>query len=92
MISRATPLFGNKIVSTLLMDKDVTYDHIKKGFIHLSKNMKPYDVFVLFIAGHGIDLDGNYYFIPYNLNNDGLKETLKNKVFLIINYIPCYQW
>jgi WD40 repeat protein len=79
LTNRAKPIFGSHIYSKLLMDRNVTYDHIEKGFMQFSEKMKPYDVFVLFIAGHGIDIDGDYFFIPYDLSKDGDKETLKNQ-------------
>lgn len=66
----AKPLFKN-IYSYTLFDKEATKENIKSVFekINASNN----DVFLLYIAGHGItdEYNGNYYYIPYDfINND----------------------
>lgn len=66
----AKQLFKN-IYSYTLFDKEVTKENIQSVFkkINASNN----DVFLLYIAGHGItdEYNGNYYYIPYDfINND----------------------
>jgi WD40 repeat protein/uncharacterized caspase-like protein len=49
---------------TTLTDADVTMDRLEKAFGQLASEVKPTDVFVLFVAGHGRTKDGHYYFVP----------------------------
>jgi WD40 repeat protein len=52
--------------TTTLTDAEVTRDHLGMVFAQVAAEVRPSDVFVLFIAGHGKTLDGRYYFIPYD--------------------------
>ena len=47
-----------------VVDGDVTRDHLGKVFTQLASEVRPVDVFVLFVAGHGRTKDGHYYFVP----------------------------
>ena len=64
----AKPLF-NKVHTYKLFDKEVTKDNIKKAFKDIKSTRE--DVFLLYIAGHGItdEYNGNYYYIPYDFVN-----------------------
>lgn len=61
----AKPLF-KKIYTHKLFDKYVTKENIKKAFKEINSTRE--DVFLLYIAGHGItdEYNGNYYYIPYD--------------------------
>jgi hypothetical protein len=65
------PLF-NKVHTYKLFDTKVTKETIKEMFESIQSTRD--DVFLLYIAGHGITdkYNGNYYYIPYNfeINND----------------------
>lgn len=65
------PLF-NKVHTYKLFDNKVTKKTIKEIFESIKSTRE--DVFLLYIAGHGITdkYNGNYYYIPYDfsLNND----------------------
>ena len=50
-----------------LFDDEVTKEKIQQAFDRLQGQMHPDDVFVLYVAGHGLAVDGNYYFVPWNL-------------------------
>jgi WD40 repeat protein len=67
----ATPLFREVTVHQLF-DEDVTIARLDHEFQTISTLLKPYDVFVLYFAGHGMTLDAQYYFLPYDFiyNND----------------------
>jgi WD40 repeat protein len=48
------------------VDEEATRDHIQSVFAKLVGEMKPSDVFLFFIVGHGATIDGRYYFLPYD--------------------------
>ena len=64
----AKPLF-NKVHTYKLFDNEVTKANIKKAFKDIKSTRE--DVFLLYIAGHGItdEYNGNYYYIPYDFIN-----------------------
>jgi WD40 repeat protein len=59
----AEGLYESAKVTTIL-DAEVTRDHLGAVFAQVAADVRPADVFVLFIAGHGRTLDGRYYFVP----------------------------
>jgi len=74
------PLF-NKIHTYKLFDKDVTKQNIKDIFKTIKSTRE--DVFLLYIAGHGItdQYNGNYYYIPYDfISKDDKKVVQKQGV------------
>ncbi|MGP1440337.1 MAG: eIF2A-related protein, partial [Treponema sp.] len=56
------------IITYNLFDDNVTKDGLKSTFEKLSTQIQADDVFVFYIAGHGItyDEDGDYYYLPSN--------------------------
>ena len=38
--------------------------NIEREMREIAARAKPADVFVLYLAGHGVSIEGNYYFIP----------------------------
>ncbi|EDZ63148.1 putative cysteine peptidase containing WD40 repe at domain [Sulfurimonas gotlandica GD1] len=64
----AKPLF-NKVHTYKLLDKEVTKENIKQAFKDIKSTRE--DVFLLYIAGHGItdEYNGNYYYIPYDFED-----------------------
>lgn len=63
-------LFGSVNVVTLL-DAQVTEAGLDAAFADLAAQVKPQDVFVFFLAGHGKTVEGRYYFIPQDFRFDG---------------------
>jgi WD40 repeat protein len=49
---------------TTVLDGDVTAANLDQVFSDLGAKVRPRDVFVLFMAGHGKTQDGRYYFLP----------------------------
>lgn len=49
---------------TNLVDDEVTADKLEAAFEKLGTEVRPRDVFLFFLAGHGKTVDGKYYFIP----------------------------
>jgi len=65
--SQKKSLYQN-IFTFNLFDGDVTKDGFKSSFEKLSTQIQADDVFVFYLAGHGItyDEDGDYYYLPSN--------------------------
>ncbi len=70
------------ISKTHLFDNGVTYKGIDNIFRLLATKVQPNDVFVLYLAGHGITLDGRYHFLPYDFryrNEDSIRNDAINQ-------------
>ncbi|MGE0238554.1 MAG: caspase family protein [Parvibaculaceae bacterium] len=52
------------VVTHPLLDADVTDRKLDGVFTELGKTIAPQDKFVFFLAGHGLTVDGKYYFLP----------------------------
>ncbi len=52
----------------LLRDNEVTGDRLDHAFDQLGAKVRATDVFVLFMAGHGKTVGGDYYFLPRDIN------------------------
>jgi hypothetical protein len=50
-----------------LIDKDATAKGIEAAIDGLKDEVKPADVFVFYVAGHGRSIAGTYYFLPQDL-------------------------
>jgi len=57
---------------TVLSDADVRRGKLDATFADLARQIRPTDVFVFSIAGHGKTVDGRYYFIPQDIKLAGL--------------------
>jgi len=51
----------------LLTDEQATKSGIKQAFAEMAHLVQPQDVFVLYLAGHGLADDGHYYFVPQDV-------------------------
>ena len=60
---RAETLFDGVFTNELL-DADVTRGELSAAFEALADRVRAEDVFVFFLAGHGVTVDGRYYFLP----------------------------
>ena len=64
---KSKPLFGKVSVHTLT-DDQVTREQLAATFDEIGKMVARNDLFILFVAGHGITYtkDGSFYFLPVN--------------------------
>ncbi len=62
----AKPLFRDVDVRTLV-DEKASLAGIAATFTDLAFRTGPEDVFVLFLAGHGLAVEGRYHYIPHDL-------------------------
>jgi hypothetical protein len=55
---------------------DASKDEVLDGVEWIERQVTQQDVAIVFIAGHGInDINGHYYFLPRNFNEQGFKRT-----------------
>lgn len=54
----------DEVFTHYLLDGQVTMEGLDTFFAGISTEVRPSDVFVLFFAGHGVTIDGKYYFLP----------------------------
>lgn len=60
-----------KTVETeILVDQQVSLKQIEQAFEYMAKQVQPQDVFVLYLAGHGLVADGRYHFVPPGVIDD----------------------
>jgi WD40 repeat protein/uncharacterized caspase-like protein len=65
-VQYAGDLYSNVFVK-LLTNSDVTQKNLITQIEEFGKQVKPDDVFILYLSGHGIThTDKNYYYIPYD--------------------------
>ncbi|MGD9923644.1 MAG: caspase family protein [Pseudorhodoplanes sp.] len=65
---------------TVLKDADVRDQGLAAAFADLSNRIRPTDVFVFFIAGHGKTIDGRYFFIPQDMKLDGMESVIRHGI------------
>jgi hypothetical protein len=64
-----------------IIDSEVTGDNLSKTFKAIGEKVKPDDVFILYLAGHGKTAeDGDYYYIPYDFHYTSEKSIAENGV------------
>lgn len=65
--SKSRGLFSS-ITRHTFLDSDVTKERLEAAFTAIGKTVRRSDMFVLFVAGHGITYskDGSFYFLPVN--------------------------
>jgi WD40 repeat protein len=73
-IQTATLYKPDNIHYTLLTDQEATKSKINNKIDELAKAMKPQDSFILFVAGHGVLLQNQYYLLTHDFNG-GVSDT-----------------
>ena len=63
-----------------LEDARATVAGIQNTVAQEAKNVQPGDIFVLYLAGHGIAVDGDYYFIPWEAEYTNQEDLLKKSL------------
>lgn len=70
-------LYREAVVTTLV-DKDAGNANITAAFGRLAKDVAASDTVLVFFAGHGIAVDGRYYFIPHDLPEQSMQAIVKH--------------
>ncbi len=72
----------NHVQVTQVLDKDASLNGLKQAFNKIAKQAKTNDVFVLYLAGHGLTLDSRYHFLPVDFryrNDDSVRKHAINQ-------------
>jgi hypothetical protein len=75
------PLF-REIKVTPLFDDQATLKGLESAFRDAMATVSTQDVFMLYLAGHGVTLDGRYYFLPQDFryyNDDAVRTNAINQ-------------
>jgi uncharacterized caspase-like protein len=56
-----------------LIDEQVTAKNLQHELERIGKVVRPNDVFVLYLAGHGVTVDGHYYYVPYDVEGNTIE-------------------
>ncbi len=78
------PLF-QQVKVTPLFDDQATLKGLESAFRDAKKTVRTQDVFMLYLAGHGVTLDGRYYFLPQDFryyNEDAVRTNAINQEHL----------
>ena len=65
-----------KVTAVSLPDSKATAQNIREAVARAAAAVKPGDTFVLYLAGHGTAVDGEYYFIPWEAEYRNPKDLL----------------
>jgi WD40 repeat protein len=72
-----------QVTAVALRDRQATIANITAQVARVAKVVKPGDTFVLYLAGHGVAEQGEYYFVPweaeYTNREDWLKKSLNRE-------------
>ncbi|KPA13689.1 secreted protein containing Peptidase C14, caspase catalytic domain protein [Candidatus Magnetomorum sp. HK-1] len=68
LANRGKPLFKDIHIQTLI-NQQAKVPAIKTTFAELAKKVKVGDVFMLYLAGHGTIIEGDYHFIPWEMKH-----------------------
>jgi uncharacterized caspase-like protein len=74
-----TKLYERVEVRTVL-DADATAEKLDGVFGEVSRQVRPQDVFVFFLAGHGKTVDARFYFLPQDFRYAGEDSIVKQGV------------
>jgi WD40 repeat protein len=69
-----------KVELTTMLDANVTSTNLDKLFEEISRRIRPQDVFVFFMSGHGKTVDGRFYFIPQDFRYSGEDSIVTNGI------------
>ena len=77
----ALGVFGTVKV-TQVIDQNASLVGLETAFKQVAQSARTNDVFVLYLAGHGLTLDGRYHFLPVDFryrNEDSVRENAINQ-------------
>jgi hypothetical protein len=75
-VRRAAAPLVREVRVTTLFDEQATAAELEAAFTRVAAQVSTQDIFLLYIAGHGVTLDGRYHFIPQDFrytNQDAVR-------------------
>lgn len=76
MVQSATLYKPQNIHYEILLDKDATKANILNSIAGISQKIKPTDSFILFVAGHGVLLQNQYYMLTHDFDRTVVESSL----------------
>lgn len=88
-------LFQSVQIETLF-NKQATRKNIESTFDRIAKKMNTSDVFVCYMAGHGLNIDGRYNFVPWDMkyqNESSLEKYCLDQTTIqdLLSQIPAFK-
>jgi WD40 repeat protein len=71
VLQKAGENLYERVYVTTALDADGTAANLDRTFTELGRKVRPQDVFVFFMSGHGKTVDGRFYFIPQDFRYTG---------------------
>jgi WD40 repeat protein len=65
----------SKVVQSVLLDEEATLHNVQEGLDLIARDTTAHDVALVFIAGHGTNKPGKYYFLPVDAVLNRLQQT-----------------
>ena len=79
-LKRAGPGLYESVEVTYLLDREVSMEGLASAFEQLGREVRPQDVFVFFLAGHGKTVDGRYYFLLRDFRYHDIEDLKKTSI------------
>ena len=79
-LKRAGRDLYDSVEVTYLLDQEVSVEGLASAFEKLGRVVRPQDVFVFFLAGHGKTVDGRYYFLPRDFRFRDIENLTKTSI------------
>jgi hypothetical protein len=76
LLQQRTQGLYNATAPYLLVDNQATRENLTKAIAEIASKIQPTDIFVMYLAGHGTAIEGEYYFVPWGVtytSEDALK-------------------
>jgi hypothetical protein len=67
LMTQARPGLFREARVSLLVEQQATLSNIQQAFRRVASEARPNDVVLVFLAGHGVAIDGRYHFLPYDV-------------------------
>jgi len=84
-------LLYRKVAVTMLLNEQATKGGLQASFRELGPRVGPNDVVMLFLAGHGLEVEARFWFVPYDCLDLMDRETLvaDRELFALFQDLAC---
>ena len=82
-------IYYKNVYTKILINQDATRENIRLGLEWVKTNATQNDICVIFIAGHGINVNGLYYFLPHDFTGNAKISGIPSEEFTdIMTQLP----